>query len=67
MPKFQIITHGWSGGEIILLPRHSPYLYPNGTDELSAKRRRLKNEILYVLSSGSVTMATVPLYSSTFA
>ena len=59
MPKFQIITHGWSCGENIPMPRHSPYSYPNGSDEFSANRRRLKNEILYVLSSGSVTMATV--------
>jgi len=60
MPKFQITTHGWSGGENAPLPRHSPYLYPNGTDELSAKRRRLKKEILYIIYSGSVIIETIP-------
>ena len=59
MPKFRIITHGWSGGENAPLSRHSPYLYPKGTDEFSPKRRRLKKEIQYILSSGSVTMAIV--------
>ena len=60
MPIYQFITHGWSGGENTPLPRHSLFSYPNGTDELSAKRRRLKNEIRYVLSSVSLTMARVP-------
>jgi len=35
------------------------YLYPNGTDVTSANRRLVKNEILYRLSSGSVTIDTV--------
>jgi len=60
IPKFQIITHAWSGGENAPLPRNAPYLYPKGTDELSPKRGRLKNEMRYILSSGSVIMASVP-------
>ena len=59
MPKFQIIIHGWSVGENAPLPRHSPYLYPKGTDEFSAKFRRLKKEILYIFSWVSMTLATV--------
>ena len=60
MPKFQIIIHGWSGGENAPLFRHLPYLYPNGADEFSAKRRGLKEEILYILSSGSDIIETKP-------
>ena len=63
MPKFQVITHGRSGGENAPLPRLSPYLYPNGTDELSAKLWRLKNEILYILSTGSVIIETMPTHA----
>jgi len=59
MPKFQIITHGCSEDENAPLRRHSPYLYPKGTDELSAKHRRLKNEILYNLFWGSVILETI--------
>jgi len=36
-----------------------PYLYPNGTDVFIPNRRLLKNEILYSLSSGLVTIDTV--------
>ena len=54
MPKFQIITLKWSGGKNALLPCQSPYLYPNGTYVLSAKRRLLKKVILYNLYSGLV-------------
>jgi len=58
--KFQIITHGWSGGKNAPLPRHPPYLYPKRTDELSGKCRRLKKGILYILSSGSIIIETIP-------
>jgi len=35
-------------------------LYPKGTDVLSCNRLLLKNDTLYVLSSGSVTICTLP-------
>jgi len=37
-----------------------PILYPNDTDVLQPIRHVLKNEIVYCLSSGSVTIDTVP-------
>jgi len=58
MLEFKIITHGWSGYDMMSFTL--PYLYANGTDVLSPNRRLLKNEILYILSSGSVTMDMIP-------
>jgi hypothetical protein len=36
------------------------FIYPKGTDELSASLRLLKKEILYILSSGSVIISIRP-------
>jgi len=33
----------------LLSPRHSPYLYPNGIDELSPKLGRLKRDSLHLI------------------
>jgi len=49
MPKFQIISPVWSGGENAPLPRYSPCLYPNGTDVLLAKRRHLKKDSIHLI------------------
>jgi len=42
------------------------YLYTNGADVFSADRRHLKNEILYILSSASVTIDRFPPLPLTF-
>jgi len=39
---------------------HLAFIYPNGSDVLSFRRLRFKNDTLYVLSSGSLIKCTPP-------
>ena len=51
---------------MIPAPTHSPFIYPKGTDVLSCNRLLLKNDTLYVLSSDSVTICTLPPFPLSF-
>jgi len=55
----EIFNHGWPGCNTALSAVYHPYIYPKVTDKYSNIRRLLKNDILYVLFSGFVILATV--------